>query len=119
VGAYGAIEDVGRKSIQYWPHFCFQSIMEKVVPDVESGVAEAVPQKVKNWSGVILLCMLLGSITSVVFGTFLVLTLHHGQSLDSKLMIGYGSAFVFGLLLTAGACGFACGQRTMRPIHPA
>jgi hypothetical protein len=99
-----------------------QTTMQQVVPDVESGVPETVqetvPQKAKQWSRVIILCMFLGSVTSVVFGTLLVLVFHPGQPFDGKLMIGYGAAFVFGLLLTAGACCFSCGQRTMRPIHP-
>ena len=92
--------------------------MKHVVADVESGVSETLTQKAKNWSRVIVLCMLLGSVTSVVFGTLLVLTFHPGQPFEGSLMIGYGLAFVFGLLVTVGACGFACGRRSTIPIRP-
>ena len=93
--------------------------MKQVVPDIESGVPETLTKKTKEWRRVIVLCILLGSVTSVVFGTLLVLTFHPGQPFDGGLMIGYGLAFVFGLLVTTGACGFAYGRRTMQPVHPA
>ena len=92
--------------------------MKQVVTDIESGAPETLVQKVKSWRRVIVLSMLLGSVTSVVFGTLLVLTFHPGQPFEGGLMIGYGLAFVFGLLVTVGACGFVCGQQTMRPVHP-
>ena len=92
--------------------------MKQVVADEESGAPETPVQKVESWRRVIVLSILLGIVTSVVFGTLLVLAFHPGQPFDGRRMIGYGLAFVFGLLVTTGACGFACGRRSTRPIRP-
>ena len=92
--------------------------MKQVVTDIESGAPETLVQKVKSRKRVIILSILLGSVTSLVFGTLLVLAFHPGQPFDGKRMIGYGIAFVFGLLVTTGACGFACGRRSTKPIRP-
>jgi len=64
------------------------------------------------------LAFLLATLVTIVFGVLLYLIFHQKQTVDFSLAICYGLAFLAGLMLMCGLCGYKCGERSRQTVNP-
>ena len=68
--------------------------------------------------GLFTLMFSLATVVTIVFGILLYLIFHQKETVKFSLAIGYGLAFIAGLMLMCGLCGYKCVKRSRQSVTP-